>query len=434
MSKNKLFVFEFISCGGFNQEDIPTSLFCEGFGMLRAIIEDFKALDFEIYTLLDYRLASLSQLLKADIIKEVNDDNDYLKKFEDLIKNCEFCFIIAPEFSNILYNLTKIAKDNGKTILSVDLDGITLGTHKLETYDFFKASKVNTPLTFIIPWGKQYFSSDFVLEKFKELKRPLIIKPEDGVGADSIFYFDNKGNIINFFKAPMRKLEITGNYILQEFIAGRDLSVSLIGTKDSTMILTINAQYIDIKNFNSVSEYLGGYTPVENYQKIKEDISELLKKMDLSKFSSYYGIDFIRKSDNTISLIEINPRLTTSYIGIRNIIDINPAELIWASKMNSLNTPKFEIKNFSLFTRIELNYLGVKSFEKIETEVIPELITQIPEFITPPVSFNDLDQGNIKRYSSFIATKTKDHESSKKRVEEIEGILKKFNFEIIKLK
>ena len=53
MSNNRIFIFEFVSGGGFNQVDIPNSLFCEGYGMLKSIITDFKALNFEISTLLD---------------------------------------------------------------------------------------------------------------------------------------------------------------------------------------------------------------------------------------------------------------------------------------------------------------------------------------------------------------------------------------------
>ena len=72
MSKNKIFIFEFVSGGGFNQGDIPSSLFCEGYGMLKSIITDFKALNLEISTLLDYRISFLSTYLKADYIEIVN--------------------------------------------------------------------------------------------------------------------------------------------------------------------------------------------------------------------------------------------------------------------------------------------------------------------------------------------------------------------------
>ncbi|MCK4780346.1 MAG: hypothetical protein KAT57_09175, partial [Candidatus Lokiarchaeota archaeon] len=148
MSKNLIFIFEFVSGGGFSQIKIPTSLFCEGFGMLRSIIADFKALDFEIYTILDQRIFFLSNFLHADIIRKVNENGDYLTIFKEIVNKCHYTFIIAPETSNILYNLTKIVKNCNKTILSTNLNGIKYGTSKIKTYKLFKSRKILSPRTY----------------------------------------------------------------------------------------------------------------------------------------------------------------------------------------------------------------------------------------------------------------------------------------------
>ncbi|MFX0187703.1 MAG: ATP-grasp domain-containing protein [Candidatus Hodarchaeota archaeon] len=433
MSKKKIFLFEFASGGGFNQVNIPTSLFCEGFGMLRSIIEDFKSLDFEISILLDYRGISYKKFLQADIIKQVNANDDYLVKFEKEVKNCEFCFLIAPEFSDILYKLTKIVKNNNKEILSEDLDGITLGTYKLDTYEFFKTFKANTPLSFLISRKKQNFNANSIIQKFNQLTCPVIIKPEDGVGAGNIFYFENEKQIREFFKDLTEKLDINRNYILQEFIEGRDLSVSLIGTSSNPIILSVNTQNLNIKNHNGESEYLGGTTPAENYEEITKNLVKILENMDLSKFSSYYGIDFIRKKDKSIYFIEINPRLTTSYIGIRNIVDKNLAELIWDTKMKSLSSSEIHFRNFSQFSRIELDYNGNKTAIEIKEEIIPKLVKEIPELVTPPISFNNSNQNRNIRYSCFIATKEKNYESSRIRLTKIMETFKKLDFYSINL-
>ena len=111
MIEQNLFIFEFVSGGGYNQLDIPSSLFCEGFAMLRTIVEDFKKLGFQITTLLDERISHLSRYLSSDVIKFVKHNEDLLDKYVFCVKQSTFCFIIAPEFSNHLYNLTKIVKD-----------------------------------------------------------------------------------------------------------------------------------------------------------------------------------------------------------------------------------------------------------------------------------------------------------------------------------
>ena len=121
MKKERIFIFEFVSGGGFSQVNIPISLLCEGFGMLNSIITDFKKLDFEISSLLDFRIFSLSKVLAADEIIKINSNEDFHKKFKTSIDECKYAFIIAPESSNLLYNLTEIVKKHNKIILSTNL-------------------------------------------------------------------------------------------------------------------------------------------------------------------------------------------------------------------------------------------------------------------------------------------------------------------------
>ncbi|MBS7633086.1 ATP-grasp domain-containing protein, partial [Candidatus Bathyarchaeota archaeon] len=44
-------------------------------------------------------------------------------------------------------------------------------------------------------------------------------------------------------------------------------------------------------------------------------------------FRGYLGIDVVLAKDKAY-LIEINPRLTTSYVGLRKVIGYNPAQAI----------------------------------------------------------------------------------------------------------
>jgi predicted ATP-grasp superfamily ATP-dependent carboligase len=439
MVNQKIFIFEFVSGGGYNKVDIPSSLFCEGYAMLRTTIEDFKKLGFQIITLLDVRIEFLSQYLKADIIKIVNKNDDYTKIYIECVKESSYCFIIAPEFSNILYNLTKIAKDNKKTVLSVGLDGIILGTSKLKTYNFFLENKVNTPQTYTIPLKKKYFDLEFILQKFDTLGCPIIIKPEDGVGSESIFYFETKAQIVHFFEDSNEKLDLSRNFILQEYIDGEDLSASIINGGPSKkpramnqIILSINAQTIKFKDSVNDSIYLGGFTPVVDYEILKNSLEKILESMDLSKFRGYFGIDFIKKADNSIYFIEINPRLTTSYIGIRNILEYNPLEMIFNQEKPSLNLNRLHHQGFSKFNQLEFKYVGNESSNKIISKIVPKLMSVIPEIVTPPIALSKSVVGRNLLYYCFIATKTKDLDSSEKRISKIIKIFNDYNFRTIK--
>ena len=434
MNKNILFVFEFISGGGFNKINIPSSLFCEGFGMLRSIISDFKELGFEISTILDYRASFLTKFLQADIIRTVNEKDNYLLLVKKSLEECSYCFIIAPESSDTLYNLTMFVKKSNKVLLSTSLECISQSTPKIRSFKFFSNYKIPSPRTYKIPFTKKKLDVDFILQKFKNLECSIVIKPEDGVGAESIYYFEREDEIINFFRDFDQKSILNRDFILQEFIPGRDLSASLIGVPyimdsqiKNPLLLSINAQIVDIKNSNYHSEYYGGYTPIENYQKTMNNLSLMLEKINFSGFSGYFGIDFIRTIDSKLYFIEINPRLTVSYLGLRNVFSQNLAKIILDSKLNCLKHYEVKYLYHSLFSRIEMDFNEKINNEEINEELIDSLVRKIPELVTPPVSFN-----NSNHFTCFIATKSKDLSTSKERMNEIKKSLGKSGFENIK--
>ena len=80
--EKSLFVFEFISGGGLNKSSIPSSLFCEGFGMMRAIINDFRKLGFKISTILDNRIRYFQNLLDVDLIFYIDSNMNYISIFK----------------------------------------------------------------------------------------------------------------------------------------------------------------------------------------------------------------------------------------------------------------------------------------------------------------------------------------------------------------
>ncbi|MFW9937598.1 MAG: ATP-grasp domain-containing protein [Candidatus Thorarchaeota archaeon] len=432
MNQNKIFIFEYVSGGGFNNIELPSSLFCEGFAMLRSLISDFKRIDYEISTLLDHRITSLTKYLNADFIDVVNPDDNFISKFKENMRQCKYCFIIAPEFSNILYNLTKIAFMMNKVILSVKLEGIQLASSKFLTYNYFKTYSVLTPTTYSIPYKESHLDLNFILQKLNEINKPIIIKPNDGVGAELIYYFESRRQIENFFHSYEDKFDLSRKFILQEYISGDDLSISLLIYRDSNpLIISVNSQFINIKETNFDSQYFGGYTPVENFYSIKAQIQANLKKLDLTKFNSFLGIDFIKNKQNLDYFIEINPRLTTSYIGIRNVIKTNLVELMLTPDKYDFDHYDLEPHYFSKFCRLELERPDDKNYAKNTNNIITNLMKNIPELITPPISFSSSPDLKNQKFSCFIATKTKDQESSNSRIKQIFAYLKNQGFRVL---
>jgi predicted ATP-grasp superfamily ATP-dependent carboligase len=437
MPQKRIFVFEYVSGGGFNKEEISASLLCEGYAMLRALLEDFKKLNYQTITQLDERIFYLSKFLNPDELHAVSHNDDFLNVYKQCLEKANYCFIIAPEFSNILYKLTKIALNYQKNIYSIGLEGINLGASKLKTYKFFKDYNLSTPKTYPIQIKDGKINFDFIYEKLEEYHVPFIIKPEDGVGAESIYYFQSKKELELFFSKKVIPLNTNRNYILQEFIQGTDLSVSIINNPledkltNKLSILSINSQNIGFKGSFGASYYLGGYTPINQYAFVKKKLESLLEKVDLHHFKGIFGIDFVKTLDNEIYFIEINPRLTTSYIGIRNIMNQNPLIMLEQAYEKKI-TFKIKHTGFSEFLRLDLNYDGIDSLRGIIDTIIPKLMQEIPELFTPPICLSSANSTQKLEFSCFVVTKCKDHKDSKKRLTEILNELKKAHFNLIK--
>ena len=434
--KKRIFVFEYTVGGGFYAEEITSSLLCEGYAMLRSIAEDFKNLGYDIITQIDQRIVYLAKYLSIDQFYPVDSDNKFDDVFSKCIKMVDVCFIIAPEFSNILYNLTNTACNLKKTIISIGLEGIKLGTSKIATYNYFKNNKVKTPKTFLIPGLNGKIDLNFINEQFSKYSLPFIIKPDDGVGAEAIYFFPDFDAVINFFTNPSLDFDFNRKYILQEYICGDDYSISIINKpsknnfKPVKTILSINSQKIKYINYLGKAEYEGGYTPVPKFNSLKKKVIRLLNKIELNNFNGYLGIDFILTNENEIYFIEINPRLTTSYIGIRKIYPQNLLSLL-EQKYYKKSKSLIKRKGFSDFLKINLTYKGSFSFNEINEIILPTLMIKIPELVTPPICVNETDLSKRMNFSCFIATKCKNQKSSQKRILEIIKILEDY-FTIIK--
>lgn len=429
MRKKKLFIFEFVSGGGYNNLLIPSSLFCEGYSMLKSLIEDFSELNFEIYTLLDKRIAYLGRFLKANKITFVDENCNYLEKYKKVLLKSDACFIIAPEFSNILYKLTEIANIYGKKVYSIGLEGIKIGASKIKTYQFFGQSHIPTPETYLIPIVGNSLDLNFIHKKFEDLNHSIIIKPEDGVGAENILHITKKSQISSIFEKNTINIDFSRKYILQRYIEGLDMSLSLIGIEDQNQvnpyILSINSQNVLLHMGSFESQYNGGMTPAENSEEIKDDLNKLLHRLNFSYFCGYFGIDFILTHENSFQFIEINPRLTTSYLGIRNIYDINLSKPI-VNPTKKQSEKVLQPQNYlSEYYRLDLKYIGKEVVPSIREKITSNLLKEIPELITPPIS---LDMAHSKNYSCFIATKTRNVTSSRQRRSKIVEQLRNYDY------
>ncbi|MHC1630581.1 MAG: ATP-grasp domain-containing protein [Methanoculleaceae archaeon] len=148
-----------------------------------------------------------------------------------------------------------------------------------------------------------------------------IIKPIRGCGSQSVRLCDEEPSEGEF---------------AQEFLEGDHISVSLIGSRivgdtclsytgREPLILAVNRQFITIDD-DGFLRYTGGQTPIHHPR--EDDILDVaMEVMKTLALQGYAGIDMV-VGDDRITVVDVNPRPTTSLVGIAACMKEEIAELL----------------------------------------------------------------------------------------------------------
>lgn len=339
----KILIHEYFTGGGWSAPDLPPDLASEGLAMLCSAVDDFsKWGGAAVYTTLDKRLAGTS-LAAGDV--KIIDPAGYSESISRIAAECAFALIIAPETNGILSALNKQMRDEGITLLGSDPDAIRVTGNKWVCHKILSNAGLPVPETVLVTCLKPAATKrDDVLGAAYEIGFPLVIKPVDGVGCEGV-------NLVMDMKKLRDILEsapaFTGSILLQEYIRGEHLSVSILSTGKNFLLLSLNRQHIEE---GMPFRYNGGeIMPAPGKG---DDLHNLIGRIlnIIPGLKGYFGIDLI-KTGAGYKIIEINPRLTTSYVGLRKVININLAGAMFNAVTNGILPELAKINKNKVFNK-----------------------------------------------------------------------------------
>jgi tyramine---L-glutamate ligase len=311
----RVFVHEFITGGGWPAGKLPHGLAAEGSAMLRALLADFRAWRaVSTVTTLDGRLDHLC--LPADQVVRVGP-GQYPATFSALLAQSDAALIVAPETEGILAGLSATVEESGRLLLGSTSAAVAIGADKAGCHTRFQQAGLPTPLT---------RKADIVAapQAAAEIGYPLVVKPLDGVGCEGVCLVagpDKLETALAVVRSATRRQEI----ILQSYVAGTHASVSLLVTHGQALAVSLNGQDIQA---GCPFVYRGGQVPlVHAVQARAFEVAQAAVGL-VPGLQGYVGVDMILTPQEAY-LIEINPRPTTSYIGLRRVVQFNLAQAIW---------------------------------------------------------------------------------------------------------
>jgi len=303
----RIFVCEYVTGGGLCGQPLPASLSREGDMMLTALVNDLAALDgIEIVTSRDARLPAL--LAPAEVLT-IDEPGEFWPRWAEMIRSADAVWPIAPESGGILARVCELAVDAGRRLLASDPQSVRLTTSKLATAQHLAMAGIPTVPT--APLGDW--------EAFGKASA-WVVKPDDGAGAENTLLFEAFDELDRWIAASPNS-----DMILQPYVSGPAASLSLLCRDGAAWLLTCNEQLIEISG--NEFRYRGGVVGGREarraeYQPIASAVAAAIPDL-----WGYVGVDLIDSSEGPV-VLEINPRLTTSYASLRRAIGVNPSGLV----------------------------------------------------------------------------------------------------------
>jgi len=355
----KILLYEYVSGGGLATEALPSGLLCEGYAMLRSLTEDFKAAGHEITVQLDARIAQYNPPLKADKILQVSSPDGFEQALEKAIGSIEAVYVIAPESNGTLQFLVERVEDSGLLSLNSPSVAVARAADKAAVIERAKGLGLFFPKTLMIN------ASDSVAVATEavvcNVGFPAVIKPLSGAGCSGL-------NIVrDETEAEEAILQITegqssDGIIAQELIEGTPASVSLLCNGKTAEPVSLNLQDITLTPPDGISTYNGGFVPLEH--PLKKEAFDAAKSLaeSFDCLKGYICVDLVLGNEK-VFIAEINPRLTTSYIGLRKVINLNVAQALIEASENQL-IPDIELKGVSFFAKVPISRPIIFAWEK----------------------------------------------------------------------
>jgi predicted ATP-grasp superfamily ATP-dependent carboligase len=401
----RLLVYEHVSGGGFADESLSASILSEGFGILRTLVSDFKAAGHHVSTTLDSRVAGLNPPIPADCVVPVFSSRETQVKLRELSEQADAVYIVAPETDGVLQSLVKMVEQTSAASLNCQAGAIEKVSDKAGFTEFIRTLGVPMPETslFSVTDGR----AEITKAVRGSLSFPVVFKPSDGVSCGGVSVVRNEVQLAG--AVGKIKGESSGKqFLVQELIKGSASSVSLLSTGDSVVPVSLNRQDVRLETPDFYSRYDGGAVPFNHPRGAEafESAKKLVKS--IPGLRGYIGVDFVLTDEAAVA-IEVNPRPTTSYVGLRRIVNFNPAQAIVDAVLKHELPAQVESCGSTIFSKVKTPIPSASALQ--ETYGMEEVVS--PPF---PVSNDGTASALIVSYGATLQEASAGFREAKKRV------------------
>jgi predicted ATP-grasp superfamily ATP-dependent carboligase len=317
----RILVHEFVSGGGLQGRAVPASLAREGAAMRDALLHDLAALgSHAIVTTVDPRFP----LRRIPRGVEVVVARSGPSQLAALLARSDAAWLVAPETAGCLERLAARAASAGVRLLGPNAAAIRRAADKAQLARRLAQHGVPHPATRLVASHAQARSAA------RALGFPVVVKPARGAGSTGVSLAGRETDL----DAAFERASHAGGaprVLVQRHIAGTAASVALLSDGRRSRVLAVSGQ--DLRRF----AYAGGMTPLAHPQAARARALAQRACRSLPGLKGYVGVDVVL-TDSGAVVIEVNPRLTTAYLGVRAALGENIAGLALQACSGRLGT------------------------------------------------------------------------------------------------
>ncbi|GLK75957.1 hypothetical protein GCM10008171_12110 [Methylopila jiangsuensis] len=297
----RVFLCEFVTGGGFAGKSLPASLAREGALMRDALARDLAELPGVTLTVAqDPQAAPCPFGAAAEVA-----NGDPWRMWEREAAACDLFWPVAPETDGLLGRLAAMGRAAGAEVMAPSAEAIRVTSSKSLTAARLQAAGVLTPPT-------------FPPERLPpSMPGPMVSKPDDGAGCEAT----------TLWPAPPSPRDVPATHVLQPYVRGMAASLTVLHAFGRVSVLAANRQDIVITD-GAIS--LAGLQ-VAALDRAAPELDALAQEIAaaIPGLDGLFGVDLVMPEDGGAPVaIEINPRVTTAYVGLREALRLNPLTLL----------------------------------------------------------------------------------------------------------
>ena len=345
----RILAYEYVSGGGYAGKLIPSSVLCEGFGMLRALTLDLKEAGHQVATMLDSRLVAFNPPLVAECTSVAAFSAEAEAAFDVAAESVDAVYVIAPESKGILESFVARAERAGAASLNCDPAAIYNVANKQTVLEYVRRLGFRVPNSLALNVNDKV--EDVARAVGVGLGFPAVFKPTDGVGCSGVSAVNVRSQVESAIDR-IRKESSSEVFLAQELVQGVPVSVSVYSTGKDALPVSLNKQNVSLKTPECESSYDGGEVPYDSLLKRKAFNAAKKFVESVRGLRGYIGVDMVLTEEEPV-VIEVNPRFTTSYLALRMVSGFNPAQALVDSVLERKLPVDCETMGYGCFEKVK---------------------------------------------------------------------------------